>query len=251
MEASQTQTDQPDAATLGALSVILLSDLPVPDMAPMVEAVLAPFGITAAAAGAALSAVAPHIEHDFATAAGQPVSAIGHTLRTQPSREAAYLFNAAKRITTAAIQGRPAGAGGRAGVTDRIGAVRNAVASEQRYLRQHLAAERGRRDAAGKVDKARKSFGPELGWYATMDIKTTAGCREQNGQNFNFAQPPLVEGRPAYPGAVHLFCRCKVGPPHTAKTREAAGAARHAMAEAPFAVAAALSESLDDAALIV
>jgi hypothetical protein len=47
VEASQQpQQPQPDAATLGALSVVLLSGLPVPQMAPMVEAVLAPFGAT-------------------------------------------------------------------------------------------------------------------------------------------------------------------------------------------------------------
>jgi hypothetical protein len=50
-----------------------------------------------------------------------------------------------------------------------------------------------------------------------MDLRTTAGCREMHGANFEVAQPPTVEGRPAYPGAVHGACRCRPGPPHPAR----------------------------------
>jgi hypothetical protein len=35
-----------------------------------------------------------------------------------------------------------------------------------------------------------------------------------HGRNFDVARPPMVEGRPAYPGSVHPHCRCRTGPPH-------------------------------------
>lgn len=202
MEASATQRPpktQPDAATLGALVVILMSGLPAAQMAPMAEALLAPFGISAAATSAAIGLVWPHLEHDVATATEQPVSALAHTLRTQPAREAAYVVNAAKRLMATGD-----------------------LHAERRYIGQHLAAERGRRDAARAVDAAAKRYGPELGWYSVRDERSTAGCRAMHGRNFNAAVPPVVEGQPAYPGAVHVHCRCRPGAPHRARVREPA-----------------------------
>jgi hypothetical protein len=34
------------------------------------------------------------------------------------------------------------------------------------------------------------------------------------GRNFRADTPPLVEGHPAWPGMVHVYCRCRPGAPH-------------------------------------
>jgi hypothetical protein len=201
MEASQTQTQQPDPTTLAALVVVLLSGSSPETMRDLAAPLLAPFGIGAAAIGAAIGLLFPHLDHGQAE---QPVSAIGHTLRTQPAREAAYLFNAAKRIAT-----DPRG-------------VRAAIRDERRYVGQHLAAERGRRDSARAVDKMVAVHGPVLGWYSIRDERSTPGCRAMHSRNFNAAIPPIVEGKPAFPGAVHVHCRCKPGAPFPAAVREPA-----------------------------
>lgn len=191
MEASRTQTQQqPDAATLGALLVILMSGQAPDDMAKLAAPLLLPFGIPPAAAAGAIGLIWPHLEHDVNGATAEPLTAIAHTLRTQPAREAAYVFNAAKRL-----------------------AATRDLSSERRYFAQHLAAERGRRDAARAVDSLAAKLGTDtLEWWSHRDSKTTAGCRAMHGKPFNVAAPPLVEGRPAYPGAVHPECRCKAVP---------------------------------------
>lgn len=203
MEASQAQTQspprQPDAGTLGALAVILLSQQRPDAMAQLAEPLLASLGITAEATAAAIGLLWPTIEHDVAGALEAPTSALSHTLRTQVARETAYVVNAAKRLT----------------------ATRDLTA-ERRYLGQHIAAERGRRDSARAVDAQAERHGPELGWYSVRDDRTTTGCRAQHGRNFNASTPPLVEGRPAYPGTVHLHCRCRPGAPFPAAVREPA-----------------------------
>lgn len=193
MATSQTQQPtqtQPDAATLGALVVILMSGAPAAAMASLAVPLLAPLGIGAAEATEAIGLVWPLLEHDVATATSAPQSALSYTLRTQVAREAAYVVRAAQRLV----------------------ATRD-LAAERRYIGQHLAAERGRRDAARAVDSVAARHRGEVGWYSVRDDRTTDGCRGQHGQNFNAATPPFVEGRPAYPGAVHLHCRCRPGPP--------------------------------------
>jgi hypothetical protein len=48
-----------------------------------------------------------------------------------------------------------------------------------------------------------------LGWQATKDPKCTPGCAFSSGKNFRADRPPIVEGHPSYPGAVHgSSCRC-------------------------------------------
>lgn len=205
MEASQAQApaaQQPDAATLGALLVILMSGQSPDDMAKLAAPLLAPFGIAAAATAGAIGLIWPHLEHDVNGALSEPRTAIAHTLRTQPAREAAYLFNAAKRLATT-----------------------RDIAAERRYLGQHLAAERGRRDAARSVDSLAARLGTDtLEWSARMDSQTTEGCRSMNGKSFKVYAPPVVEGKPSLPGAVHLHCRCKAVQVGTlAAVREPAG----------------------------
>jgi hypothetical protein len=195
VEASQQpQQPQPDAATLGALSVVLLSGLPVPQMAPMVEAVLAPFGATLASVTAALELLAPHLQTDLRT---NPLSAAGHIARTVMPRHAAYALNAVKRL-----------------VRDP-----SSIAAERRYLAQHLNAERIRKEAAAQVDEARGKYGDILGWKAQMDERTTPECAAANGTNFHALVPPAI----GYPGTLHGgTCRCKAVAPFRAGVREPA-----------------------------
>lgn len=202
MEAGQTQTQQPDTATLAALVVILMAGAPVGTMAPSVAALLGPLGVSLASVTAALELLTPHLRHELDT---EPASAAGWVARTANPRRAAYLANAAKRIEQAVREGT---------------SIREAVARERRYLVQHLAAERGRKDAAAQVDAMAAIHGTTLGWYSRLDDHTSAGCRGMHGRNFSVVTPPVVEGRPSYPGAVHPSCRCKAGAPHLARVRE-------------------------------
>lgn len=182
---------QPSPATLGAIALILLSQQRPDVMGQAADALLEPLGIVPQAALVAFGLLWPNLEHDVAGAAEH--TALGHVLRTQVAREAAYIFNAAKRLTAT-----------------------QDVSAEGRYLRQHLLAERGRRDAARQADKVAARHGPLIGWYSVRDDRTSAGCRAMHGHNFNVAAPPMVEGRPAYPGSVHPHCRCRSGAPHRA-----------------------------------
>lgn len=198
MEASQAQQQSPaDEATLAALVVLLLSGMPEPELTPLAAAILAPLGIPAAAVGTVLELLAPHIEPDLEQA---PASAAGWVARTAFPRHAAYLVNAAKRLASDPTT----------------------IAAERRYFAQHLGAERGRRDAAKQVDEQAATHGSVLGWYSRRDSHTSPGCAAMNGNNFNVLVPPVVEGRPALPGAVHPACRCKAGAPHRAGVREPA-----------------------------
>jgi hypothetical protein len=113
--------------------------------------------------------------------------------RTSAPRRAAYALAAARRLAAREPD----------------------VDAERRYLAAHLAAERGRADAALRADAMVARFGPVLGWHAKQpfDALTSPGCRQRHGQNFSPARPPIVEGRPALPGMVHPSCRCSPGPP--------------------------------------
>lgn len=110
-------------------------------------------------------------------------------------RRAAYLINAARRITTGM----------------RSGQTLDTLARESKYLHQHLDASAKRTEAARMVaEQAKQQDSMLLGWYARMDSRTTAECRTANGKNFRADRVPLI----GYPGTVHVHCRCKPGPAH-------------------------------------
>lgn len=113
--------------------------------------------------------------------------------RTSPARRAAYALAAARRLAAREPD----------------------VDAERRFLAQHLAAERGRSEAATQVDGEFARYGPVLGWRAKQprDALTSPGCAQAHGQNFHAMRPPIVEGTPSLPGTVHPACRCTAGPP--------------------------------------
>jgi hypothetical protein len=84
------------------------------------------------------------------------------------------------------------------------------LSNERRYFNLHLEAMANRKRTAAAVDKAARTYGDELGWYAKMDPRTTEECRQANGKNFFASKMPSI----GYPGAVHLYCRCKPGRKH-------------------------------------
>lgn len=181
-------------AALAALVVAILSGLTAQQLATYALAVLEPLGLGPDAIRRAVGLLAPHLEPPDAAAFG----ALGWVEQTSAARQAAYILNAATRLDAATEF--------------------QAVRDEQRYLHQHIDAERGRRDAARRVDQAAKRFGPVLGWYSIVDPQTTHGCAQAANRNFRADRPPLVEGRPALPGSVHPYCRCRPGAPHPGAT---------------------------------
>lgn len=181
-----------EQAALAALVVILLAGLTPAQAAAYAAKLAAELGVTAAALTAAVRLLGPHAAvtpPNVAHAGNEPAAA--WVAATAPVRRAQYLVAAARR-------------------QHQVDA-----ATERRYLQQHLDAERVRVEAAGKADTMARLLGATtLGWYSMMDARTTAGCREMNGRNFDVRHPPVVEGRPALPGSVHGACRCRPGPPH-------------------------------------
>lgn len=124
-----------------------------------------------------------------------PTAPVRAMRRQNLTRRAAYLLNAARRITTGIHQGRTL----------------DALSAESKFLGQHLEASTKRMDAARLVsDQVTQQGSMLLGWYAKMDKKTTAECRDANGKNFRADRVPLI----GYPGTVHVHCRCVPGPAH-------------------------------------
>jgi hypothetical protein len=179
-----------EEAALAGLVVAILSGLTASQLASYAVSVLGPLGLAPEAIRRAVRLLFPHLEPVDVAAAG----ALGWVEQTTPARQAAYIRNAATRLSES---------------TDF-----SDVTAERRYLHQHIDAERGRRDAARRVDLMAARHGPTLGWYSVRDEFTTHGCALAHGLNFRAERPPLVEGRPSLPGTVHVHCRCRPGAPH-------------------------------------
>lgn len=120
-------------------------------------------------------------------------------------RQAAYLVNAARRITAEAKLDRPS-------PQPRGPLLNQALVKEAAYFRQHVDAVANRTQAAQQVATMAKMQGKAglLGWYSRNDSRTSAECLAAHGRNFDPNQIPAI----GYPGAVHPHCRCKPGPAH-------------------------------------
>lgn len=126
--------------------------------------------------------------------AGVP-TASSASQRVEGLFRAQYVLAASRRIAAAVADGVP---------------LAEAERTEERYYNQHLEAMLNRRKAAAQVDGMARRHGDLLGWYAKMDSRTSAECREANGKNFTVSVRPPI----GYPGTVHPNCRCKAGKPH-------------------------------------
>lgn len=137
---------------------------------------------------------------------GMPLS-LG--MRIERDREAlyrgAYLLKAAERVQASVDAGK---------------SLREALNAESPYYVAHEKARRGRLDAVTEAHRIAMRLGtvvqtPEgttrtlLGWYLDPLLKNDPECVAANGHNY-YAEEGTVIG---YPGAVHLHCGCKSGPP--------------------------------------
>lgn len=122
-------------------------------------------------------------------------SAATESSRLEPTYRAHYIYAASQRVQTAVRRGVPR---------------EQALITERRWFNQHIDAVRNRAEAAKAVDEAAAKFGPDLGWYARLDSRTSAECRQAHGKNFSVSRMPAI----GYPGAVHPHCRCKPGRAH-------------------------------------
>jgi len=123
-------------------------------------------------------------------------------IRVNTLRRAQFMWAACKRVQAAVVAARSQNAP--------LGqAVRDALATEKRFMAMHLTASQRRVTAATAVDGMAEAYGPLLSWNAVMDSRTTAECRAADGKSFYAARPPAI----GYPGTVHPHCRCTAGPP--------------------------------------
>lgn len=128
-------------------------------------------------------------------------------IRTNTLRRAQFMYAACKRVQAAIVAARSQNQA----VT---GALRVALAAEQRWMGRHIAASTNRMQAATTVDALAHAHGNLLGWNAVKDSRCSPGCRAASGKNFRADKPPVIEGTPSYPGAVHPACRCFPSAPH-------------------------------------
>jgi hypothetical protein len=127
---------------------------------------------------------------------------------TNAFRRASYLVNAVQRLSPA-VASRD---------FERIS---RAERAEDRYFAAFQEAERRRNETGAQVAQVAAGYGINargellLNWRAKLDRKTSADCRWAHGRNFNALVIPPI----GYPGMVHLWCRCKAGPPRDTKRR--------------------------------
>lgn len=124
-------------------------------------------------------------------------SAASRVAAAEPAIRARYILDAAKRITANLLL-----------LGDDPHALGTAIRNERRYFQQHRDAARNRKKAAHAVDQAAKTS-PWLQWRTVLDGRAEPECRALSGELFTVDQPPVVNGRPVYPGSVHPNCRCK------------------------------------------
>lgn len=127
-----------------------------------------------------------------------PIRILHQVATTNAFRRAAYLVNAVRRLAPAAA-------------SDDHERILRATMAEDRYFTAFQEAERRRNTAGRAVAEVAAGYGVDargellLGWYATLDRRTSADCRWAHERNFNaLVMPPI-----GYPGMVHLECRCR------------------------------------------
>lgn len=186
------QSQQRDAAVIAAITALILVGASTGALTQKIRILLEPFGITAAVA-AAVVRMALRIPITPKLPPGGVALAAAPALETQ--FRSAYILQASRRVQQAMREGK---------------SLDVALREEQRNLQLHLSAQSNRVVMAKRVDEAASKYGSLLGWYATLDGRTSPECRQANGKNFRVDERPAI----GYPGAVHPHCRCKVGKPH-------------------------------------
>lgn len=213
--------DQPDlsaaeAALIAAVAAWLASLPAAPLLAGAAVAALLPAWIldglaelgippVAGRAAAALVRTAP-LPNPPAPTVSSPRTAARRIAEQEPSRRAAYLLAAARRIAESLRTPTvPASTEPRS----RTERVRDALDVERRYWRQHLQAGQHRAQAAAQVDEAAQhSLTGLLRWRTQGDSRVTPDCRALNRSIFTVDNPPGG----LLPGTAHGQCRCYAEP---------------------------------------
>lgn len=197
----QQQRQQPPPSDAALIAAIIAAFLAWHTAGQILAALRAPFrraGISPQAARAAISLVLAMPQ--------QPMEGTGPAtrwaVRQNALRRAAFTLATCRRVQAAIDQ---AGAHGE----PVIPAIQDALTAERRFFAQHWAASDQRVKAASAVDGMAAMHGNLLGWSTFLDANTTPGCRAADGKSFRVDDPPVIEGSPSYPGAVHARCRCR------------------------------------------
>lgn len=118
------------------------------------------------------------------------MTALRRVATEEPGMRAQFVLASAQRLTDADTDG---------GLSDQL-------KDEQRFRDMHVALGRKRRQAARQVDEATsRSRDGWLVWVCAE--KPEARCKALEGRLFTADNPPG-----AYPGAVHISCRCSAAP---------------------------------------
>lgn len=193
IDTSDVSTPPTDNETVQHIAEILIAGYVLEKTIKLLVKYLTPLGITAAAIRPALG-LADHGTKHLPNGKGPASSLTSQARYNDLYYRAAYIYNASRRIQADLNRGKP---------------LRVALSDESLHYRQHEQARRGRLDAAARVTKAAKMFGPLLGWYLNPLLNNEAECIAANGHNF-YADEGTVIG---LPGSVHPKCGCKAGPP--------------------------------------
>lgn len=186
----------------------MVQSRPTPNLAARIGRILRLGGVNA-----------PHIANVLAIALASPMqdarlitgpkSAQEVVSTLTPQYRAAFIAHSARRVAERVKAG---------------GTLATALETERRYFQQHQIAMKKRVAAATAIDKIAGSTRRKVGWYATLDSRTSPECRAAHGKNFFADRMPSI----GYPGAVHPSCRCKPGKPHATKDQVYAVKARDA-----------------------
>jgi hypothetical protein len=227
--ASQGQQDQ--ALALAAAEA-LAGATTVAAAAGVLGALFAAAGIRRAALTAALSVVMG-MPPDRAGFYGPATAQVA---RLNLIRRAQFLIASARRMTSVLASAASHG-------QNPLAALAAAAGDERRWYGQHLAAGWNRQRAAAQADSAAMTWGPVLGWYATVDSRTSLECWRADRHNFRADDMPVI----GFPGMVHPHCRCMPGAPFpgapvigaaTLRARDHTGSRRQPVDHRPVIVAA-------------
>ena len=192
-----TQPAQQQQQAVMQAAAVLATAATVEEAAAILGPFFAGLGIKSAALHAALAVVMERPPDR----SGFYGPATGRTARLNLIRRAQFLVNSARRLA-GDLARVASGEQGAASLLD-------AISRERRYYGQHQEALWTRMQAAAKVDTAVMEHGLLLGWYTTLDARTSPECRAANRHVFRADQMPSI----GYPGAVHPRCRCLPGAP--------------------------------------
>lgn len=190
------QTDE----TIRHIAEILLAAYAAHKTAEALALYLKPFGLTRPAISAALAlagkGTATRPNARLKGVSGARTTGVVREVRdTEAYYRAAYVFNAARRITADLSGGD---------------SLPEAIKKERPNTRAHEQARRNRLNIASKMQKLARQFGPLLGWYRDPLSDSESECVQADGHNFYATQGTII----GYPGSVHPHCRCVAGPPH-------------------------------------